>query len=131
MALFQTVPAPMSGWRSNPLDETIIINGIDLTGAAFLLEVRDRRDGGALRATLTTQVSAVEGVYLSSVETVEGVPVSTLQIRFDEATMEAMPLPTEVGDDLTIVWGMHITPSGGTKFMAFDGPFTIKASAPA
>ena len=130
MALFQTVPAPMSGWRSNPLVETIIINGIDFTGAAFLLEVRDRRDGGALRAGLTNAAPGAEGISMS-VATVEGVPVSTLQIRFDEATMEGMPPATEVGDDLTIVWGMHITPSGGTKFMAFDGPFTIKASAPA
>lgn len=130
MALFETVPAPLTGWRSNPLVETIIINGIDLTGATFLLEVRDRRDGGASRAILNTAAAGVEGVSLS-VATVEGLPVSTLIVRIVEATMEAMPAAPEPGDDLTIVWGMHITPSGGTKFMAFDGPFTIKASAPA
>jgi hypothetical protein len=129
--LFEAVPAPIEAWRTNPHVEVINITGLDWTGAAFRLEVRDRRDGGQIRATLNEVGSpTTEGVYLS-VATVDGVPVSTLSVRFNEATMEAMPAAPEPGDDAELYWGMHITPSGGVKFMAFDGPFTVKASVPA
>src|SRR3546814_3327444 len=34
---------------------------------------------------------------------------------------------TEAGDDAKIWWDLHITPSGGVKFVALEGPFTVKA----
>lgn len=130
--MFETVSAPLVGWRTNALVETIVINGLDLTGATFRLEVRDRADGGTLRAGLdTVATSASEGVRIVSVETVDGVPVTTLGVRINETTMEAMPAAPEAGDDIELHWGMHITPSGELKFMAFDGPLTVKASVPA
>lgn len=105
--------------------------GYDFTGADILLEVRDRADGGALRAHLIeVATSSAEGV--TRVVTIEdGIPVTTLGIRINESTMESMPTANEPGDDVELRWGMHITPSGGLKFMAFDGPFTVKASVPA
>lgn len=128
---FETVNAPLIGWRSNPLVETITIDGVDLTGATIRLEVRDRRDGGTLRAALdTVTTSAAEGVRIS-VATVSGRPMTTLTIRINQTTMNAMPAAPEPGADVTIAWGMHITPTGELKFMAFDGPFLIKASVPA
>lgn len=130
--MFETVTAPLEGWRTNPLIETIVLNGWDYTGATIRLEVRDRRDGGALRAGLDTVASAAsEGVRIASVTTAGVIPTTTLVIRINETTMEAMPAAPEAGDDIPMVWGMHITPLGGLKFMAFDGPFTVKASVPA
>lgn len=130
--MFETVTAPLVGWRSNAFVETIRLVGWDFTGADIRLEVRDRRDGGALRAGLDDVVSSsAEGVTITVTEE-DGVDVTTLGIRINESTMEAMPDAPEPGDDIELVWGMHIDPAGSSlKFMAFDGPFTVKASAPA
>lgn len=130
--LFEAVPAPITAWRTNAHEEVIVINGLDLTGSVFRLEVRDRRDGGQLRAGLDTVATAsAEGVRIAAVDVIDGKPATTLVARFNESTMEAMPLAAEPGDDVTLVWGMHITPVGGLKFMAFDGSFIVKGSAPA
>ncbi len=131
--MFKTVTAALEGSRTAPLVEPegeIILEGFDLTGAAFRMEVRDRRDGGMLRAALDTVTSATaEGVRIVSVETVDGIPITTLGIRINETTMESMPAAPEPGDNNEIAWGMHITPDDGAKFEAFDGPFIVKASA--
>lgn len=131
--MFPTVRnAPLRGARSAALIETIVIDGLDLTDATFRLEVRDRRDGGTLRAGLDTVTTAsAEGVRVVSVDTGGALPVTTLGIRINETTMEAMPDAPEPGDDVTIWWGMHITPNGGVKFLAFDSTFTVEASTPA
>lgn len=128
--MFQTARGVrLRGSRSAALTATIVVKGVDLTGAAFRLEVRDRRDGGQLRAGLDTVASAaIEGVRVASVDIVDTVPVTTLGIRINETTMEAMPV-TEPGEDSQIVWGLHITPAGGLKFQALDGPFIVEASA--
>src|SRR3546814_9180001 len=76
-------------------------------------------DGGFVRADMT--------VTLASVTTDEGVPTSTVDLEIPEATMEAMDAATEAGDDAKIWWDLHITPSGGVKFVALEGPFTVKA----
>ena len=131
--MFETVNAPLGGARSVPLVEPegeIILVGWDFSAADFLLEVRDRPNGGALRAQLSkVSTAAAEGVRIVSVETVDSLPVTKLGIRINETTMEAMP-EAEPGEDVTLSWGMHITPAGGTKFLAFEGPFTVKASTP-
>lgn len=124
--------AALRGARSAALIETIVIDGLDLTDAEFRLEVRDRRDGGDLRAALDTVATAsAQGVRVVDVDSSGALPVTTLGIRINETVMEAMPAAPEPGDDVTLWWGMHITPDGGTKFLAFDGPFTIEASTPA
>lgn len=131
--MFQTVRnVSLAGARSVPMtapELEFIFEGFDLTDATFRLEVRDRRNGGQLRAGLdTVTTSAAEGVQLLSVDTADGVTTSIVHARINETTMEAMP-ESDPGEDETIWWGLHITPSGGVKFEAFEGPFTIKASA--
>lgn len=134
--MFATVNAPLRGARSVALtapEAEFIIRGLDFTGAQFRMEVRDRRNGGVLRAALDTVTSAAaQGVRLVSVETIDGIPVSKIHARINETTMEAMPTdPADPGTDVSIWWGMHITPAGGLKFLAFDGPFIVEASTPA
>src|SRR3546814_12677223 len=83
--------------------------------------MRDRKDGCFVRADMT--------VTLASVTTDEGVPTSTVDLEIPEATMEAMDAATEAGDDAKIWRDLHITPSGGVKFVALEGPFTVTAGA--
>lgn len=130
--MFETVTATLTGARGVPLtmpEGEIVLEGWDFTGAVFRLEVRDRRNGGTLRAGLgTVSSAAAEGVRVAAVETVDGIDITTLGIRINETTMEAMP-EGEPGEDVELAWGLHITPVGEAKFLAFDGPFIVKASA--
>ena len=135
MQLFNTVTWPLAGWRTVACEAQAIIHGHDLTGASFFAEVRDRRDGGAVRATLNTVTSAsAQGIRLASVDNSAGYPISTIALRINETTMEAIPpaisLGVEPGDNLDLEWGMHLTPSGGLKFMAFNGPFVVYPGVP-
>lgn len=130
--MFDTVNLPLVAGRWVPFVYDIDIVGIDLTSAAFAAQVHDTKDrtAGTPRASLTTQTTDVEGVRLVSVVTTDGVPTSSLRIRINEATMEAMDVAndaSQLGSDGAAFWDMHITPSGGTKFLAFEGTFTIKA----
>lgn len=130
--MFDTVAWHLRAPRTVALPATATIRNVDLTGATFLLEIRDRRDGGALRASLGTASSAAEeGVRVASVDTSGALPVTALSILINETTMEAMPASPDPGTDYDIWWGMHITPAGGIKFLAFDAKFTLVASTPA
>ena len=57
----------------------------------------------------------------------DSVLLSHVSMRIHEATMEALPSPAEVGDDVELVWDMHITPSGGIKDKYLGGTFTVRA----
>lgn len=131
---------------------TLVLIGYDFTAAAFALQVRDRKDGGAVRADLGTAASAAaEGVRLIFGGTAtaaahiaagrltqeqadqlgaaagDNVLLSHLGIRINESTVEAMPFGTERGDDLPLYWDLHITPSGGIKDKYAGGDFTVRA----
>ncbi|MGZ9062966.1 MAG: hypothetical protein ACXW2K_13825, partial [Allosphingosinicella sp.] len=88
----------------------IEIEGVDLTGAAFAMQVRQKPDTpGTPNISLVTAASPAEGISVA-VDTSGALPVSTIQIRINEATMEALPAAGQVGDDLELYWDMHITP---------------------
>lgn len=60
------------------------------------------------------------------------ITISTVGIRINETTIEVMPFPGsgaagERGDDLTLFWDLHITPSGGTKDRYAGGKFIVRA----
>ena len=130
--------------RWEPFVHVIRFEGQDLTGATIIGSVRDRKDGGFERVALATVGSvATEGFTIVSVADEEidfgddiglvTVPVSTISMRINEATMEAMGTATlaagaqEDGDDGSIWWDMQITPSGGVKYRALEGTFVPKA----
>lgn len=144
----------LAGDRYVPFIETIPVLEEDFTGATFKMQVRDRKDGGALRADLATVGSmASEGVTLvyAGTDTVanhiaagridqedadtlalvgtDSLVMSVVGIRVNETTMEGMPEPEELGDDLPLVYDMHITPSGGTKDLWFGGEFLVRAGS--
>jgi hypothetical protein len=142
---------PLGGDRWTPLTRTIRFLRLDFTGAVFKMQVRDRKDGGMLRADLGTVVSSsAEGVRLiyGGTATVsahiaagrldeapdgmagdDNLALSLVGIRINESTMEAMTPAAEIGDDATAWWDLHITPSGSLKDLYLHGPFTIRAGA--
>lgn len=142
-------------WKADryvPFIESIVFIDEDFTGASFAMQVRDRRDGGARRADLSTVTSAAaEGVRLIyagtdtlanhvtaerlSQEDADSLPyastdnvlLSELGLRINETTMEAMPFATEIGDDKKLFYDIQITPSGGVKEVYARGVFTVRA----
>lgn len=139
---------PMAGDRYTPYLRTLTFLGINFTGAVFKAQVRDRKDGGAVRADLATVVTSAEGVRLlyGGTDTIanhitagrlsevpsghtsgESIALSQMTVRINEATMEAMPFGTEIGDDWPGWWDIHVTPSGGTKEVYLQGTFTVRA----
>jgi hypothetical protein len=144
----------LKGDRYVPYLETIPVLEENFTGGTFKMQVRDRKDGGTLRADLLTVASmASEGVSLvyGGTDTVtnhiaagrldqedadqlglvggDSLVMSVLGIRINESTMEAMPFANEIGDDQVLYYDMHITPSGSTKDLWFGGTFTVRAGA--
>lgn len=139
--------------RYVPFKRTLAFLGYDFTGATFKMQVRDRKDGGAVRADLSTvTLASAEGVRLiyGGSDTVanhitagrlKAVPngytsastviLSQVGIRINETTMEAMPfggeIGGEIGDDLELYWDLHVTPSGGDKDLYAAGTFTLRA----
>lgn len=118
----------LSGDRQTLVLRTLTFEGIDLTDAVMKAQVRDRKDGGAVRVDLATVGSITsEGLKLVSAGDVGGVMTSVVSMRINEATMEAMPFGDPIGDDLLLYWDMHITPDGGVKEKYLYGTFTVRA----
>ena len=127
--MFDTGTLALEAQRWTPFVYQIEFQDINLTGATYAMQVRDRKDGGQVRATLAgTATPGAEGVRLVGV--VDG--TSTLEIVIAEATMEAMDIASDAGSpgsDGLAFWDLHITPSGGSKFVALAGDFIVKAGA--
>src|SRR3546814_11744256 len=110
--MFDTGRLPLAANRWTPFAYSVAFIGYDFTGATFKAQVRDRQDGGFVRADMT--------VTPASVTTDEGVPTRTVGLEIPEATMEAMAAATEAGDDAIIEWHLHIPQPGGVQFVALE-----------
>ena len=53
--------------------------------------------------------------------------VSQIGLRINETTMEGLPLPDDVGSDLTLYWDLQITPAGGIKDKYLGGKFVVRS----
>lgn len=134
---------PLTGDRWTPFVHTIEYQGANLTGAAFLMHVRLTYDatGSPLvvaGVTLTYGGTATVDEHLTAGRITEApdgmagtdsLPLSIIDISIPEATMETLPFPGERGDDSTLYYDMHITPSGGSKQVWFRGPFIVRAGS--
>ncbi|QAY77931.1 hypothetical protein [Sphingosinicella sp. BN140058] len=115
--------------RWEPFVHTIDFEGLDLTGAAFKLQVRLYPDApGAPLVDLATVGSAgTQGVRLLGVETGAGLPISHVSIRINEPVVEGLPSPAEIGRDTDLYYDLQITPVGSDKFRVIEGKFTVHA----
>jgi hypothetical protein len=131
---------------------TIRILGFNFTGATFGLQVRLYYDapGTPLVDLTTVTLSTAEGVRLDygGTATVDAhiaagrlndIPdgmvgtdtlvLSLLGVRINETTMEGLPFPDERGNNIDLVWDLHITPSGGIKQKYIGGKFIVEPGA--
>lgn len=122
------VTRPLVAGRWVPFLHDITVEGMDLTGATFAMQVRDDWNGGAIRADLDTVATAsAEGVRLASVETVDSLPVSTIGIRINESTMAAMPLdPANPEGAMKLVYDLQVERTAGLPEVMMRGTFTVQ-----
>lgn len=121
----------------------------DFTDATLLSHVRLKKDvSGTPLVNLTNAAAGAEGlriigVFTSSIadhiangrldevppgyQLTDVVPVSQVGMRINETTMEGLPFPGERGDDATLQWDLHITPTGGIKDKYLGGDFIVRA----
>ena len=117
--------------RWTPFDFTIQLPvGIDFTGATAALQARLYRDApGSPQLSLVNASSAGEGLSFSTV-TSDGLTASSLRIRINETTAEAILLNAgKPGDDIRLVHDIHIAGGGFAKTRWFEGVLTIRAGA--
>ncbi|PZT91701.1 MAG: hypothetical protein DI637_01515 [Citromicrobium sp.] len=116
---------PRAG-RWVPFMHTLVLHGIDATDAEFAMQVRDRWNVGQVRADLGMAGSITsEGIRLVSVEIVDGLPVSTLNIRINKATMEVMPVAEPDGPS-PLVYDLQITRSFQSPEILMRGAFVVQ-----
>lgn len=116
--------------RWTPFVYQIDFKGIDFTGATMAMQARLYRDApGSPLIALVNAASNAEGLSVS-VATADGVPTSTVQIRINETTAEALLLNAgKPGDDITLVYDLHITGGGFPKSRWIEGALIIRAGA--
>jgi hypothetical protein len=116
-----------------PFDDVIPDHRGDYTGATALMEVRPEpgADGTPVLSLSTALVSG-EGIvityddeYVTERNGTIYTGASLVQILINETTLEAIDYAASPDERATYHYDMHITPSGGKKFVAYRGTFTI------
>jgi hypothetical protein len=127
--MIETTPLRLAADRWTAFLLTLDFDGADFTGAIFAMHVRLSRDapGVPLIALGMAASSLVQGVRLISVTGVGAAAVSSIGVRIDEATMRALPGPSNPGADVTWYWDLHVTPTGATKQRYLGGEFIVRA----
>lgn len=127
------VPEDLRAYRWQPFLEPFPIEGIDLTGAVPKMEVRPYRDApGPALISLAPAAAGTQGLSIT-VETINGMPKSTIWVCIDELTIEQLlPFPAssvEPGADVPLVYDIHLTVTALGKRRWFEGAFTIVPGA--
>lgn len=122
----QTLPLRVD--RTKAVRILFRVKGYDLTSAAFRSQVRLYPDApGDPVIDLPKVTDTSNGLKFISVETLDGVPISTLQMQIAPATMGSGAIPpAPVGrDNITLAWDLNLTPVGGVEAVYARGPFQI------
>lgn len=116
--------------RWTPFAYQVEFEGLDFTGSAMAMQVRLYRDApGAPLISLGNAAGNAEGLSVT-VATDDGVAKSTVQIRINETTAEALLLNAgKPGDDIALVYDLHITGGGFPKSRWLEGALIIRAGA--
>lgn len=122
--------------RWTPFDYSIQLPvGLDFTGATATMQARLRPDApGDPIIDLAIASSAGEGLSWTHV-TDEGVVTSTLRIRINETTAEAILLnagkapSVDKREDVRLTHDIHITGGGFAKTRWYEGVLTIRGGS--
>lgn len=119
---------PITADRYTPCLRTLIFRGIDLRGKTLRMQVRLVGDtpGQPLVDLGSVDNAQAQGLALLTVEQDGEIPVSTVQIRINELTMERLPYSGELGSATALAYDMIAT-IGGDKRVLMGGPFVIEA----
>jgi hypothetical protein len=138
----------LSVGRWVPFVQTMMLKGVNLTGADFRMQVRAYRDApgyplidfGAvatameqgIRVTYAGLATVDEHIAAGRMDAVsEGslgtdqLALTLLTIRIFEGNISALPFPAERGDDAEFAWDMHVTPNGEHKQTWLAGKFIV------
>lgn len=140
--MIHAVEQPLRVFRNDPFIATMVVTGIDLTGAAMAMTVRRYPDeAGAALLTLASGASAgAQGIrFIHSVNDVDGIPESFVEIIALKAAIQALPVPPEAGDEVELFYDFQITPPADASTIwtdnieqtAYYGSFIVKGSASA
>jgi len=116
--------------RWTPFIYQIDFEGLDFTGATMAMDVRLYRDAPGIALIRLVNASAnAEGLSFSVLQ-VDGVPIATLQMRINETPAETLLLNAgKPGDDVRLVYDLHITGAGLPKSRWLEGALIIRAGA--
>lgn len=127
--------SPMTAERWTPFLDTVEVEGLDMAGGTFAMQVRLYKDApGDPLLSLSNATAGTQGLSVTSSE-IDDVPVSVITVQIDEATIEAI-LPFAVtdgspnrraGSDLVLAYDLIATATGFPKQRLIEGDFTIKA----
>jgi hypothetical protein len=107
--------------RWQPFNYTIDFPGIDFTGATFKAEFRQYTDApDPALISLANASSPSQGISVT-VADVDGVTVSSVELRITEATIEGLPFTNPRGTDFLMVWDLVITGGGFPKTRWIQG----------
>ncbi|MBL4716961.1 MAG: hypothetical protein JKZ02_00630 [Erythrobacter sp.] len=115
-----------------PFDDTIPEMAVDYSDASALMQVRyEPGDSGDPVLELSTTLAGGEGIviaYDAGYADPEGInpPGATIiQLLLNEATLEAMAGAANTSEDAVYHYDIHLTPSGGKKFIFCRGKFIV------
>lgn len=114
--------------RYTPCVRVLTVKGLDLRSPGLRMQVRLSPDtpGAPMIDLGAVDNPRAEGLALLSVETVDGLVTSIVQIRINESTMKRLPFSGEPGDATPLQYDMIAVVSGDKRVLA-RGAFTVDA----
>jgi hypothetical protein len=114
-----------------PWVEDIALEGPNYSGATFRMELRQNPgDTGTALVTLTNAAAGSQGISATynaayvDPETTQTFAATVIVIQIDETTMEGLASATPSSSAVELHYDIHVTPSGGVKFLLCGGAFT-------
>ncbi|MEC7398808.1 MAG: hypothetical protein VYD00_02170 [Pseudomonadota bacterium] len=125
---------PLAAWKRVPFDETVPDYRGDWSSATALMEIRPEPGGdGDPLVSLGASVNGGQGIKITydaarsfEYAGVTYVGASLIQIIVNETAMEGLVYGSDPAQPVVLHYDLHLTPSGGKKFVALAGTFTIQ-----
>lgn len=105
--------------------QTTDIQGVRLTYGGTDTIANHLAAGHLAQSDVDTLLGTVNPTTGVNYVLADSILLSVVAIRIDKATMSGLLFPQERGDNQTLYWDMHITPSGGDEDKYAGGMFTV------
>lgn len=116
----------LKAYKRTPWSFSFAILGENYASGAFAMQVRQHPgDGGAAMLTATMTAAYETGFSYWDGRRQIATPATVITASIAEAALEALPLAANPSRPLELVYDVHVTPSGGEKFVLTGGKFTV------